>query len=315
MNAGEAKDEPLQVRIGVIGKGASGKTVMHLAIQKLVLSTRLEDGFELDTPDEEGLKELIRSVNKAEQKVSTSLLPRSTTAGDFCYCVYRAEHTYLKFIYHDAIGQLLSVVNDGQPNKDENYAFKSRLFEADVIWAYLPIADSGERARFIEYDAAVVKSYLRSVLKERHPDSRLSVAVVLTKADRTANMQGSMEGAATRLENLMEHARDVFSSIILSDKIASAAVFPVSAFGWNNAQELEGVNDSAIVNEKLEPWNVDALLFWSLSCAVQQPGQPTRVRTKMQLDATAMLQPALASSLEKLDNQGTRIRVIKGGRE
>lgn len=318
MTGEPAESAPTEIRLAVIGKGASGKTVMRAAVQKIGLRRRLGEGFEFGPLNRLDTKATIRSISDAEKKAYESIIQRTTKAEDFRYALFRAENEFFTFLYSDAIGQLLSDTDEqGGPNQDAHYEFMKVLSTADVIWACLPLNVSGDGATFDEDDCSTIKSYLRDILKKRVEGSAFALAVTLTKADRAASIQGNHESARPVLDVLMKKARHEFEDLIrYSPKVSNGAVFPVSAFGFGNAQKLEGISDATIVNKEMEPWNVDTLLFWSLDCGLLQPGQPTRLRTKLQQQAVMAAQPAIADAFDKAARlQGSMLDIIKGARE
>lgn len=174
----------------------------------------------------------------------------------------------------------------------------------------------------------LTKSYLREALRLRTNSRPCSVAVAMTKLD---TLFGSEQEAQAQLpaERLVEVLRPLVDMLAASDKVAHAAIFPVSAFGFGNAVvfkpaagqpgrngELPG-SHAALESGELEwilkpgatpePYNLMPLVVWSLLCGMLY----REVEVEDDHDAAmARIGRLLAADLKALD--GWQV-ALKGG--
>lgn len=279
-----AQQQATKIRLGVLGKGSAGKTCLILAICRAMVEMNLGDELELAPPSVEKMKDILDRLGKDEQQLTRSVLHRTAAPVDISLSVFNGHQRLIDFIYTDAVGQIVSSIKLGTHEDGEHKTFVNELAEADVIWVVLPINREGTRCKINVQDAEYfLKSYLREALELRqlrNESKTISVAIVLTKADLAGN---SPESAADELNRLMEEARQRFSNLLNNSAIVYAAsVFPVSAFGFESArpEELNAsvdrikIRESLLINDSLQPWNIENVLLWSIVCGLQQPGIP-----------------------------------------
>jgi hypothetical protein len=192
----------------------------------------------------------------------------------FSYCIRQGHTPLMRFFYHDAIGQLLetSRAELGKEREADHRTFITNIKDADVLWAVVSVNQHLDGTVWLDQDEAeIVKSYVVEVLEKRSDSSPLSLAIVLSKSD-LAGPENDDETKAKKVE-LMETVADEFRDLAEhSRRIHAAAVFPTSAFGWDNAEAIEGhLGYSRTTKGRMEPYNVDKLLLWSLSHGLAQP--------------------------------------------
>jgi hypothetical protein len=181
----------------------------------------------------------------------------------------------LRFIYHDHIGQMLKMTRAELGDREsERKAFFNDVKDAHVLWAVVSLHRSPDRKIWLDRDEVdIVKSYLNEALERRSDAEPLTLAVVMTKADLVSGADG--DERKTKLE-LMRTVADQFRNMAeYSRRVNAAAVFPTSAFGWDNSEDItDKPGFSRTTKGRMEPYNLDKLLLWSLVQGLEQPRKP-----------------------------------------
>src|SRR4051812_5626054 len=297
-----SSSDGLEVRLGLVGQGESGKTCMLNGIRRILFDIDLGPELEFGK-SAEGIKKLIYERNQAEQILTkNNALARTTEAGDFDFDVFDGSSKIMTFIYHDAIGQLFQDVELGKEDRQRHTFLMKTLTQADVLWAIIGVRKGLKGPDFDTDEVEIVKGYVREAIKNRSGVHKISVGIVLTKADAAGDDEES-EATRKNLNKLMDKAASRFSTLLEREsKVWSACVFPVSSFGFGTSEDRDNVStfsrDNArkavLTNGRLQPWNIEKLLLWSLICGLEQP-RPRRSEELDGLDlaVSRRLSPAL----------------------
>jgi len=275
---GIEKPSPVpEVGLGIAGTSNSGKTYLLQALQKRILEMTLSSGLEVGAVSGRDTTVLYKDVEHAEQAMPKGPLPSTIEAAAFRYALFDGAQRVLDFIYHEAIGQLLTHINGAHEHERNREQFVNTLVQANVVWVLLPMqcAPTGEPLGLHARDMHLTKGYLREALSRRPANRPVSIALLLTKADLLGD---TPQSALQRMQVVANQVAETFSPLLANSRnVAVAAVFPISALGFGNVQRLDtdaepqwGLREGA----EMEPFNVDKLLLWALVCGVTQQQQP-----------------------------------------
>lgn len=265
------------VKLTVIGTSAAGKTYLLNAIHRLIFGgITLKNGLRIGVLDAQDTTMRFNEIETNVRVMQKALLPSTDMKYDFGFRLFRQVKPVIHIVYHDDVGQILT--DDDEKRKSSRGEFLKTLSQATVLWLLLPIQvdKDGKYLGISNKDILLAEGYLQDALQNR--TSPLAFAILLTKADILEDLE--QEKAKQELRELHTKLKNRFEWLIGCDFISTSALFPVSTFGFDNAQLITDPNGT---NEKgsytlrgtdLKPYNVDKLLLWSLSCACYQTPTP-----------------------------------------
>jgi hypothetical protein len=200
-----------------------------------------------------------------------------------------------------------------EPQQAVYRTYVENLSKADVLQVVMSCPPDGSAAELERYegDLQLHASFLRQALRVRQSSRPCAVALVLTKID--ARFGGEQEARAALTD---ERLRAVLSRLVgiagRSDKVALAAIWPVSALGFGTAVPAPADEDGDGTarggsplshgeaewllkpNASLAPFNLTGLVWWTLMTGhLLQPAdgreaEPARVAALLASDLKKM---------------------------
>lgn len=272
----------MEIRLGVIGQGGTGKTELIRALQMMLMQNMIDPGPDLEfgPVNHQSAKEERANFEQHEAEVAKASPSRTVEARDFEYALKQGGNIVCKFVYHDAIGQLLDTPDLDQTGLNQETAFIEKIALSNVLWVVIPI-----RIRFGEImvdDSKVdlVKNYISEAIKFRNKkriSSKISLAIVMTRSDLIGSelSKETLDAIGEASEKIIKKFKNFVEK---NDIIWSSVLYPVSAFGFGNSIEEKistaqnnGSQGYYLAGPTYEPWNLSKLLLWSLCAAVHQP--------------------------------------------
>jgi len=234
-------------------------------------------------------------------------LPSTAMKYDFDFRLWYRIKPAIHIVYHDSVGQILTDIDPKRnPSRSE---FLKVISQATVVWLLLPmqVDKNGKYLGISHKDILLAEGYLQDALQNRTDRSPLAFAILLTKADVLNNLE--QEITKQELHTLHSKLKDRFEWLTSNDFISTAALFPVSTLGFDNAQLVTNDNDETVAytlrGNDLKPYNVDKLLLWSLSSACYQS-----VTASSALQVDDVVKRELLNNLQQLEGL---IFTLKGG--
>jgi GTPase SAR1 family protein len=266
---------PPVVRLGVVGQEAAGKTCMLNGLRHVMRDTKLVSGLEFSRGSPEEVLEDLRIRNLIDTTTGKNALASTRATESFIYYIRQGYTRVLKLIYHDHIGQMIMMTKAELGDREgERKTFLNNVKDAHVLWAVVSLHRSPDGKIWLDRDEAdVVKSYVTEALERRSDAEPLTLAVVVTKADLILGADGDEKKIK---QELMRTVDEQFRNLAeYSRRVNAAAVFPTSAFGWDNSEEIaDKPGFSRTTKGRMEPYNLDKLLLWSLVQGLEQPRKP-----------------------------------------
>ena len=261
-----------EVKLTVIGTGASGKTYLLNAIHNLIMKDMgIRHGLKISALNAEEMTKLSIDIENNIESMKTSPLLSTFIRYDFTFQLYHQTKPIIKIIYRDDVGQILTNNSDDVNKMRSN--FINDIKKAEVVWVLLP-AQADKDGQYLgcvsDKDIALAEAYLQDALQNRPTNHPLVLAILLTKADILKSDLDD-DNSKNEFEKISTILSDRFDWLVSCDFISSAAFFPVSAMGLNNTR-LSGEMDRGaptyfLNGNDLEPYNITKLLLWSLAAA------------------------------------------------
>jgi len=261
------------VKLAVIGTSAAGKTYLLNAIHRLIFGgITLKNGLRIGVLNAQDTTVKFNEIETNVLLMQQTPLPSTAMKYDFDFRLFRQVKPVIHIVYHDNVGQILTD-DDTKRNVSRNEFLKT-LSQATVLWLLLPmqVDKDGKYLGISNKDILLAEGYLQDALQDR--TSPLSFAILLTKADILEDLE--QEKVKQELHTLHATLKARFEWLIGCDFISTAALFPISTFGFGNAQLIANSDSTnttvayTLRGNDLKPYNVDKLLLWSLSCACYQ---------------------------------------------
>ncbi len=245
----------------------------------------LPSGLQLDVPDP---KMMAASIQ--QHRTTRSLLRQGPNAStldfeELEYGLFDAADQIARYQFLNTVGQVLTSPDSSPERQVQFQKHCDFLAGGDVLWFLIPCpprrltTDDEERFKF---DLNVVRPYLREAINSKKRRRPCSVAIVLTKVD--AGFESEEEARAqlpdSRLLQLLGTVVNVVKGAP-DARVSHAAIFPVSAFGFDNALQIETETPATtdwdhLSFELSEPayrlkpgasfgaFNIPALVTWSM---------------------------------------------------
>lgn len=289
--ASQTSSEMIKVHNGAIGRGQAGKTALFRALAETPVGEYFPSGLYLDTADPKQAARAIREAERTRRLLSDSGLPPTVEQSTAEYFLYSADDQRVCYQIREVIGQVLThTVPDSDEEQQARYeAYMRHLLDTHVIWTVIPTPPAnptGRDARRYSNDLRITNAYLKEVLRLRQSNDRCSVALVLSKVDSLfANEEDAREYLTP--EVLHSSLNPLVNTVLVSEKVSDAAIFPVSAFGFGNAVLRENADPSQKAEHEAsadadsnpfpddpvwllrdssaqDPFNLTGLVLWSL---------------------------------------------------
>jgi hypothetical protein len=277
---------PLAIWLETIGREHSGKSALKVAYFKGPLQGAQPSGLELTAAEPTVMAEWIRDALQMYRELSrrglvTTLEPEVTE-----FHLFEADNRLAVLRHREVVGQVLShTTGDSSDEQKAQYqTYVQNLSKATILQVVLscpPDASAADMDRF-EADLYLHAAYLRKALEVREAGWPCAVALVLTKLDTRF---ADEEEARTALTD--ERLRAILSRLVRivegSAKVGMGAIFPVSAFGFDNAVPAPEANGQVRVlapgssplsqgetewilkpDRSPAPFNLTGLVWWSL---------------------------------------------------
>lgn len=234
---------PVDSRVIAAGRSAAGKDLLFAAMFDVMSQLRLPSGLQLDVPDP---KMMAKSIQK--HRTTRSLLRQGPNAStlefeQLDYGLFSAADQIARCQYINTIGQVLTSPDSSPERAAQFTKFCDFLAGGDVLWFLIPCpprrltAEDEERFKF---DLNVMRPYLREAIHSKKRRRPCSVAFVLTKLD--AGFESEEEARAqlpdSRLLAMLGSVINVVKDVP-DTRVSHAAIFPVSAFGFDNGVPIE----------------------------------------------------------------------------
>lgn len=292
----EGREDRPEVRIGCVGRGHAGKTALFQALGDGLIGDFLPSGLHLDAADPREVARMIRESEHAQRLLQKSGLPPTVEVSQTQYCLYQGDEPRVDCRLREVIGQVLThTLPDSDEKLQAQYTdYLKSLVNAHVLWVVVPCPPASpaprDRRRYSN-DLRITVAYVREALRLRTAGEPVAVAFVLSKTD--ALFASADEARAALSDDVLRRALGPLVNLVeQSGRVADAAIFPVSAFGFGKAvlrsdggertgtapgSAEEPFGDEPIwllrEDELPEPHNLDSLFLWSvLMGLLNQPG-------------------------------------------
>lgn len=276
---------PVESSIIAAGRSAAGKDLIFAAMFDAMPQLLLPSGLQLDVPDAKMMAASIR-----QHRTTRSLLRQGPNAStlefaELEYGLFESADQIARLRFLNTIGQVLTSPDSSPDRVAQFQKFCDFLAGGDVLWFLIPCPPrrltTEDEERF-KFDLNVLRPYLREAIGSKKRRRPCSVAIVLTKVD--AGFENEAEARAqlpdSRLLELLGTVVNVVRSVP-DNRVSHAAIFPVSAFGFDNAVEIEADEPAQtdwdhLSFELSEPayrlkpgasfgaFNIPALVTWSM---------------------------------------------------
>jgi hypothetical protein len=303
-----SSDDIPTVKLGIIGTSTAGKSYLVTAINYLVLNSdiKLNNNLSLDVADGVSTARRLDELRASIEIMRTQALPGNDARKNFTFRLVHGIKPICTIAYDDNVGQVLTNVTDPRNNPLRNEFIKA-IKTSDVIWLFVPmqVDQSGECSGIKRDDLILTKAYLVDALQSRSDNSPLALAIVLTKIDVLGDIES--DSSKKKLTSIAQSIKEFFTATISSPMISVAALFPISALGFDNTKfiysetDLRNPTTFTLSGNTIRPYNVDKLLVWSLSCFMYQ-------NTNVQIDGS--IKQAILQNIQEKDGL---IYVLKAG--
>jgi hypothetical protein len=319
-----------EIRIGCIGRGNAGKTVLFRALAESLVGDFFPSGLHVDVGDPREVARLIHETEQAHRLLrKCGLPPTEHVSQTRCYLFDGDEHRVV-YQLREVIGQILThTLPDSAANLQAQYnEYLKNLLTTHVLWVMVPSPppnpDARDRRRYAN-DLRIALAYLREALRLRTLKQPAAVALVLSKIDTLFDSAAEARGSLTD-EVLLESLGPLVNLIEKSKRVSEAVIVPVTAFGFGNAvrreaeSEQEGAEprseDQPFAGEPVwlllegatpEPFNLDALFLWTLVTGLVHAAGPEVLEAETDLGVVCR---TLQEDLEAIDPW---LVPIKGG--
>lgn len=277
-----------EIRVGVIGRGYSGKTAMFKAISANTVGEFFTSGLHIDWGDPQHVAAAIQDTEETQALLEGIGLPATTEVSEDIFYLYEGETALTSLHLREVIGQVLT---HAKPNSSEQVQkfyseYMEHLASTHILWTVIPAPpedlDARGKRRY-QNDLKITAAYLQQGLRKRPADSVTSVALVMSKLDAYYD---NIDHAQEELDDqtLLQLFGPIVNTVRTSSRVAEAAIFPVSAFGFGNSallEETEAQFDTAPSSNSprfytdepawvlkpgaiQEPYNLTALTCWSV---------------------------------------------------
>src|SRR5262245_11584044 len=325
------EDAPVgEVRIGCIGRGQAGKTVLFRTLAEHLIGDFLPAGLHADAGDPREVARMIRENEETRRLLRRCGLPPTDQVSQTQCYLYDGDEPRVVYKMNEVIGQILThTLPDSAAALQARYdEYMKNLINTHVLWVMVPCPPAnpnpGDRRRYAN-DLRITLAYLREALRLRPLKQPAAVALVLSKIDTLFENAKDAQAALTD-DVLLDALGPLVSLIDKSKRVSEAVVAPVTAFGFGNAvlreagdepdEERSGPGDELLGAEPVwllregatpEPYNITALFLWTLLAGLVHAAGPHVLEAESDLGALCR---TLRGDLESVDPW---LVAVKGG--
>lgn len=279
---------PLLLNLQWIGRSGSGKTTLETSLRLCTLGHALPSGLLFSGPADNPA-EGIAKLNRMRARITdlrTSGMTTTLQSEPDLWLLYEGEHARVQVTMNECVGQALTNP-DGSDEFARHFAkHQKRLGSSDAIWITMPMPmEQGPALDDVAYDIQVANVHLQSALSThaacQHP---CTVVILLTQIDAAFQ---TPEDAREKLDDaeVIPLLAPLINTVTNSSVVHSAAIMPVSAFGFQNAvprgsttvstadvdhsdkaARASYMNASSLLkhDQQLQPFNLQGLLPWTV---------------------------------------------------
>lgn len=312
----------LRIPHASMGRGHSGKTALLRAARRRTLQRELASGLRFDLDDPRRTVDLLREYRSTRDLLERRGLPATQETEALAIELFAGSRKLAVLNSVESCGQVYSHTTTSAPaEQQERYRQHSeRNAQAGVLYVVLSVPAAGSSRRALdryEEDLLMMGANLRESLRLRPAERTCAVAIVLTKMDTLFESPDEAR-REWRDEDVFSRVAPLVSVLEDSDRVNSAVICPVSAFGFGNAELLEvpdgdqrpdaGEDEPEWVlrpDAVVEPYGIVPLITWSFLAGIL-----TQDVSPEEGEQWAALCRLLRADLEALD--GWQIRVKEG---
>jgi hypothetical protein len=327
----EHEPTPLtEVRIGCIGRGQAGKTVLFRCLAEHLVGDFFPSGLHADAGDPREVARMIHENEETRRLLRRCGLPPTEHATQTSCYLYEGDEPRVVYRMREVIGQILThtLPDSAAPLQARYGEYLKALVNTHVLWVMVPCPPAdptpADRRRYAN-DLRITLAYLREALRLRSKKHPVAVALVLSKID-TLFADAAAAQAALADEVLLDALGPLVTLIERSKRVSEAVIAPVTAFGFGNAVLREagdgpegersrptdghlGAEPVWLLREGAnpEPFNVNALFLWTLLAGLVHAAGPHVLEERSNLGALCR---TLRGDLEGVDPW---LVTVKGG--
>jgi hypothetical protein len=295
-----------EVRIGCIGRGQAGKTVLFRCLAEHLVGDFFPSGLHADAGDPREVARMIRENEEARRLLRRCGLPPTEHASQTSCYLYDGDEPRVVYRMREVIGQILThtLPDSAAPLQARYGEYLKALVGTHVLWVMVPCPPAdpspADRRRYAN-DLRITLAYLREALRLRPTKRPAAVALVLSKIDTLFENAEAAQAALTD-DVLLDALGPLVTLIERSKHVSEAVIAPVTAFGFGNAVlreaadepegERAGPADEHVSGEPVwllregatpEPFNVKALFLWTLLAGLVHATRPHVLEEKSEL--------------------------------
>jgi hypothetical protein len=318
--AGHEQAELQEVRIGCIGRGQAGKTVLFRSLADHLAGDFFHSGLHADAGDPREVARMIRETQETHRLLRRcGLPPTEQTSQTRCY-LYDGDEQRVVYQMREVVGQILThTLPDSAAELQARYGeYLKNLVNTHLLWVLVPCPPpnpaAADRRRYAN-DLRITLAYLREALRLRPLKQPAAVALVLSKID-TLFEDAEAARASLTDEVLLDVLGPLVTLIEKSKRVSEAVIAPVTAFGFGNAvlreaggeqqgargaeDEPEGAEPVWLLREGAtpEPFNLDGLFLWTLLAGLVHAVGPQVLEARSDLGTVCRM---LRGDLEAID--------------
>jgi len=320
-----------EVRIGCIGRGFAGKTVLFRSLAEHLVGDFFPSGLHVDAGDPREVARMMREAEEARRLLRRCGLPPTDQVSQTHFVLFDGDEPRAVYKMREVIGQILThTLPDSAAELQARYGdYLKSLVNTQVLWVLVPCPPPnptvGDRRRYAN-DLRISLAFLREALRLRPQKQPAAVALVLSKIDTL--FENAEQARASLTDDVLREALGPLVSLIdKSKRVSEAVIAPVSSFGFGNAvlreaegepagapaateDDVEGAEPVWLLREGAtpEPFNLDGLFLWTLLAGLVHAAGPEILEAQSVLGAVGR---TLREDLEALDPW---LVSIKGGR-
>lgn len=310
-----------EVRIGCIGRGQAGKTVLFHCLAEHLVGDFFASGLHADGGDPREVARMIRENEEARRLLRRCGLPPTEQVSQTNCYLYDGDEQRVVYKLREVIGQILThTLPDSAAQLQARYGeYLKSLVNTHLLWVMVPCPPANptpdDRRRYAN-DLRITLAYLREGLRLRSLKQPAAVALVLSKVDTLFENAAEAQAALTD-DVLLDALGPLVSLIEKSKRVSEAVIAPVTAFGFGKAvireapdepeEKRSGAEDELLGAEPVwllregataEPFNVNALFLWTLLAGLVHAVGPQVLEAESDLGA---LSRTLRGDLEGVD--------------
>lgn len=232
----------ITVQVESLGREHSGKTGCGAMTFRTAQDGPLPSGLYLSSPNPRELVKLMNESIATFRGLQRGGLISTIDAELVQYHLLEGDRVRAQLKLRESIGQLLTYTDEDSARRMQEQFDRhhENLASADVIQVFVscPTDDKPESIDRLKNDLMLLMPNLLKILNCRRSDQKAAVALVVSKPDPAF---ATAEEARTALtdERLLRMLHRLVLLLEGSDRVALAAIFVTSAFGYGKARRLD----------------------------------------------------------------------------